>query len=1146
MKLKSLSVSISVLLLCLAVSIASAQTTSTSILGTVTDASGSVVVGAKVVLRNVRTGITRTAQTTATGDYNFPLLDVGEYQITVEMPGFKTENRKNIQLEINQKARVDFVLQVGAQTERIEVSAQAAMLRTDDSTLGQVVTEKTISELPLNGRNLAGLAVLQPGVQFGGRMGFDGLTGSAGGVPVPGQSISLSANGQRDTNQHATLDGVVATDPRVNTVPFTPSIEAVAEFKVQSGSYSAEYGTNSGAQITIVTKSGTNEFHGTAFEFLRNDVLDAENYFTNYFNSPGQARRKKDGLRQNQYGGVFSGPLWVPKVYNGKDKTFFMFDYEARKRRQPGQVGTANMPPLAFRQGDLSALLNRRDNSGNPLPAIQIVDPLTGVPFAGNIIPESRIAPSAKALMQFWPNPQRILPDPINGFNYVGEGNVKLDDDQRFIRIDHNFSDRDKIFGRYAFEDVSYSTLPGDNPNFTYFVAGRNQNVAGQWIHIFSPEIINEFRYGYMRSVDNTLNPRSNTDFDLDTLGLTGFRLVSDNNRKFTRREAGLPVFNISGFSGLGDRDGGNGFDFNQVHQLNNNVTISRGAHNFKTGLDYRRVMLFRGAANVARGDMNFDDSIAKAGYAAFLLGYPSSTDTPEGLPLTDSRQNRWGAYFQDDWKVSRRLTLNLGLRWEYNSSATDITGLWRSLSFAKAENGIPVLLPLIRTPYQFYDPEKKLFMPRIGIAFRATEKWVVRSGFGIYYNVHQLNNYTILNLNPPLSGSSAFSQTATNGVLNNKTNPFTFANPFGPVDNTRATNANALNPDNYEPRITQWSFDIQRQLPGNAVMTVGYVGSKGSHIDNTVELNNPDPGLSTLPTTAQQRRPWQYLVDGPGGPIRPLTRIRWLDAGANSWYHGLQVAAEKRFAHGLQLTGSYTYSKAMGEGYGRNEGFGGIGTTYQNPRNRAAEKARYPFDVKHNLVASFLYELPGPRAGVTKYILGGWQTNGILTLRTGFPFSVNQGNTLNTFNSAARPDRLGVAKLDSPTISRWFNTDAFQTVTCQVAYLPDRCHYGNAGQGILDGPAFHNLDFSLFKNFAVTERAKLQFRAEFFNVTNTPNFGLPNSSLNATPAYQPARDSSGNIGPNPLQPRTLTGPGAITSLIAPMRVIQFGMKFSF
>ena len=1127
--------------------LAPAQTTSTSILGTVTDPSGAVVAGANVSVLNARTGIKREDVTSTTGDYNFPLLDVGDYEVIVTMPGFKTETRK-LTLQVNQKARVDFTLEVGTQSDRIEITAEAAALHTDDSSLGQVVEQRRVIELPLNGRNLAGLAVLQPGVQFGGRMGFDGLTGGGGGVPIPGAAISLSANGQRDTNQHATLDGVVATEARVNTVPFTPSVEAVEEFKVQSGSYSAEYGTNSGAQLTIVLKSGTNDFHGAAFEFLRNDALDGESYFQNYFNPPGAARKPKDKLRQNQYGGVVSGPLIIPKIYNGKDRTFFMFNYEARLRRQPGQVGTANQPPLDFRNGDLSALLNRRSTTGAALPSIQIVDPITGTPFAGNIIPASRISPTAKALMSFWPAPQRVNADPLSDINYIGDGGVRLDDDQRYVRIDHNFSAKDRIFGRYAFDDISYFTVPGDNPAFTYAVAGRNQNVAGQWIHIFSHEVLNEFRYGFNRSVDNTLNPRSNTNFDLDTLGLTGFRLLTDNNRKFTSREAGLPSMSISNFAGIGDRDGGNGFDFNNLHQFNDNITLNRGSHAFKLGMDFRRVALFRGAANVARGDMSFDDSIANSGFAAFLLGYPSVTDSPEGLPLTDVRQNRWAAYFLDDWKATRRLTLNLGLRWEYNSVATDVAGLWRSLSFKDSVNGIPTLIPNIRTPFHFYDPEKKLFMPRLGVAYRATEKLVIRSGFGLYYNVHQLNNYTILNLNPPLSGSSSFSQTATNGVLRNTQSPLTFAQPFGVVNPTSTINANTLNPDNFEPRLIQWSFDVQHQMLWRMVLSAGYVGSKGVHVDNTVEMNNPDPGLSSLPTTPQSRRPFPFIIDGVGGPVRPLSRIRWLDSGNNSWYHGLQVNAEKRFSQGFQFNFAYTYSKSMGEGYGRNESFGGVSNTYQDPRNRAAEKARYPFDVTHNAIVSWLYELPTPagfKSGAGKQVLGGWQLNGIWTLRSGFPFTVQQGNTLNTFIATIRPDRLSSGALANPTVNQWFNTEAFRVVTCQKDSVSDLCHYGSAGNSILDGPAFKNLDFSLLKNFPIRERARLQFRGEFFNLFNSPNFGLPSRTLTSSLAFQPDRNAQGQLVV-PVQSGRVNGPGAISSLAAPMRIIQFGMKLLF
>ncbi|MBA3442964.1 MAG: TonB-dependent receptor, partial [Pyrinomonadaceae bacterium] len=708
-----------------------AQTTSTSILGTVTDANGALVPAAKVTALNVKTGTKREDSTSSSGDFNFPLLDVGEYEVTVEAPGFKTGVSSNIILQVNEKVRVDFSLDVGSTTERVEVTSQASVLRTDDATLGQTVEQRRVVELPLNNRSLGALAILQPGVQYGPRSGSDGQgfgqRQGSHGIPIPGIGLSIVANGQRETNQHATLDGVVATEARVNTVPFSPSVEAVEEFRVLSGSYSAEYGFNAGAQMIIVTRSGGNDFHGAAFEFLRNDVFDAENYFQNYFTLPGAPRLKKDSLRQNNFGGVLSGPVLIPKIYNGRNQTFFMVNYEKRIRRQSGLAQQANHPPAAFRRGDFSALLNRRTEGGAALPSIQIVDPLTGTPFTGNIIPESRIAPAARALLAFWPEPQRVLPDPLTGFNYTGLERRTLDDDQRFIRIDHNFSEKDKVFGRYAFNDVTYNVLPGDNPNFSYFVAGRNQNVASQWIHVFTPSLINEFRYGYNRSVNNTLNPRANTDFDIEALGVPGFRVVNDNNRPFTSRETGVPTISVNAFSALSEQDGGNGFDFNNLHQFSDNVTISRGAHNMKTGFDYRWVKLFRGAANVPRGGLTFGGDIAGNAFAAFLLGYPSNTTTPEGLPLTEVRQHRMAFYFTDDWKASRKLTMNLGLRYEYNTVATDILGLWRSLSFTDTVNGLPTLVPDVGTPYGFYKPQKNVLMPRLGLAYRPTDDWVIR-----------------------------------------------------------------------------------------------------------------------------------------------------------------------------------------------------------------------------------------------------------------------------------------------------------------------------------------------------------------------------------------------------------------------------------
>jgi len=1121
------------------------QTSSTAILGTVTDATGAVVVGAKVTLLQVQTSIKRVDTTSSTGDYNFPLLDPGEYSVTVEAPGFKRATNSGVQLELDLKARIDFHLEVGTEVQTVEVTSQAALLNTDQATLGQVVSTRRVEELPLNGRNVGALAVLQPGVQYGGRMGLTDLnSGSGGGIPIPGDAISISANGQRDTDQHATLDGVAVTEARVNTVPFTPSPEAIEEFKVQAGTYSAEYGTHSGAQLAIALKSGTNAFHGSVFEFVRNDKFDAQEYFQNYFNPPGSTPTPKNLLRQNQYGFLLSGPILIPKIYNGRNRTFFMFDFEAHRTREPNQVGQALVPTEDFKNGDLSALLHRHDTSGNALPSIQVIDPITGAPFPGNIIPDSRISPIARNLFKFWPTAQFALPDPLSGFNYIGVGNTNIDDDQRYVRIDHQLSDKDKLFGHYAFDDIKYGQFYGFNPNFPYFVAGRNQNVAGQWVHIFTPELINEFRVGYMRSVDNTLNPRSNTNFSLDSLGLTGLRVLNDNNRPFTSREAGVPPINFDNFLALGDNDGGNGFDYNNQYEIGDNVTMNHGAHNFKMGFMFTRVMLDRGAANVPRGDLNYSDSVANSDWASFLLGYPSSSDTPEGIPLTFVRQNRYGAYFQDDWKATQRLTINIGLRYEYNTAATDIKGLWRSLDFKQQVNGIPTLVPNIRTVYQFYDPEKKMFQPRIGLAYRLSEKTVIRSGYGIYYNVHQLNNYTILNLNPPLSGSAAFSNTASNGVITNA-NPITSENPFGVLSSTSQINANTLNRNDYEPRLHQWSFGIQRQLPGQSVLDVGYVGSKGVHIDNTVELNNPDPGLSSLPTTPQQRRPYQFVIDGPGGVVRPLSRIRFLDSGGNSWYHGLQVGFQKRFSHGLTANVAYTYSKSEGEGYGRNESFGFTNNgSYQDPRNRSLDKGVYPFDVKHNAVISWLYELPTVsafRQGPAHQIFGGWQANGIWTLHSGLPFTVVQNNSLNTFNSPVRPDRIGSGQASNPTVNQWFNPDDFHVVTCQVSTLPSLCHYGSSGNGILRGPNFYNLDFSLFKNFQIRERMKLQFRAEMFNIFNTPNFNPPKNSLSASTQFLPATDG----GAFPSQIRS-QGPGQITSLAAPNRQIQFGLKFLF
>ncbi|MCX6606111.1 MAG: TonB-dependent receptor [Acidobacteria bacterium] len=1110
------------------------QTTSTTILGTITDPTGASVAGAKITATNIRTQVKRDDVSSSTGDYSFPLLDIGEYSVTVQAAGFKTVNRAGLVLQINEKLRADITLQVGQVSERVEVTGSATALKTDEASIGDVIEQRRIVELPVNGRNVGNLAVLQAGVMFGSRGGLDGQSGGGGGIPIPGQTIAIVANGQRETSQHATLDGVVATEARVNTVPFSPSPEAIEEVKVFTGTYSAEYGFNSGAQLIMVMRSGTNDLHGSLFEFLRNDKLDAEGYFQNYFNTSA-VRLPKQGVRQNQFGFVVNGPVLIPKLYNGKDKTFFMFNYEGRRRSLPGAASSTLVPTDEFRAGDFSQLLR--------IPApVQIVDPLTGTPFAGNILPASRISNTSKSLLPFWEKQQVAVANPQVGFNYTGSGPNRITDNQYFMKFDHNFSTKDKIMGRYAFNKVDYFTYPGTSPQFSYLVLGRNDNIASQWIHVFSPAAVLETRYGFTRSKDDSFNPRANTDFNLAALGMDGFRVVNDGNRTLTKREVGLPAINLAnGLQSLGEADGGNGFDDNKLHQLSGALSLSKGAHNLKVGAEYRRISLFRGAANVPRGAFNFTGNLTGHSFAQFMLGLPSSTDTPEGLPLTDVRQNRMGFYVTDDYKVGKKLTLNIGVRYEYNTMATDVQGLWRSAEFAG--NTLKFVPDKIRTTYDFYKPQKNMFMPRVGLAYRASENWVIRAGYGMYYNVHQLNNYTILNLNPPLSGSANFSNDAANNRLVNTTNPYTFANPFGTISPTLGTSANVLNTDNFQPQVNQWSFDVQRRLPFDMSLNVGYVGSKTSHLDNTMERNSPDPAFNTPTSSLQSRRPYPFVNDN--GVIRPLTRLRFLDSGGNSTYQGLQMTLQKRFKSGLSFSIAHTFSKSIMEGYGRNEGDGYNPNASQNPRNRRADRGRVGFDVTHNVVSNFVYELPFFKSttnALVKNVLGGWQTNGVVTMRTGFPMTVTQGAITNTANVTIRPDRIGLGSLSNPTVNQWFNPNDFRLVSCQNTALPELCRYGNSGMGILEGPGAKIVDFSLFKNFQIFERVKLQFRSEMYNLFNTPQFARPNGGLNTGGSFLPARASDGSIS-FPSQANQVRGVGAITSLVSPMRQIQFGLK---
>jgi hypothetical protein len=1128
-----------------------AQTTSTEVLGTVTDATGATVPGAKVTLLRVATGERRQTETDTSGNFSFPLIEIGEYSVTVEAQGFKTQTKTNVMVATNQKARVNFTVEVGAASERVEVVATGVELKTDDAAISTTVERKRVQELPLLGRNFASLAILTPGVQYGTRMGQDVTAPTA--FPFPGAATTLSANGQRDANQNISMDGVVATEPLVNQVLFNPSIDAIEEVKIQTGSVSAEYGQNNGAVVQISLKSGTNNLHGTFFDFMRNNVLDARDYFLNFQLPPGTPERKKNALRRHQFGAWLAGPVVLPK-YNGKDRTFWSFNYEGVRQTQEA-VSQAFWFPEEFRRGDFSALLTPLIRNGVPIRApIIIFDPTTGEPFRDssgritNIIPASRINRNAQNFINtYLPLPQ-FRPEDILDVNVIASVPTILDQNQYFARVDHNFGANDRVFVRYAGQRTSFDQKQL-NPNFATIYSLRPNNIASQYLHLFRPTVINEFRFGYNRVDHDQRNPRTNTNFDVDSLGIGQFRVAVDNNRKFKPLEAAIPP------TGVLQGDSGARIDFNDTYQISDNFSVIRSNHHFKMGMEYRRLTIERAAANVPYGSYG----CCEGGYslAGFLMGFPSNTTTAEGLLFQKPRQHRWSGYFLDEWKVSRKLTMNLGVRWDYFGLATDVYRTWRSLRLdilTQASNGqqLPTVVPEPRQNYRFYDPEKRFFMPRVGIAYRATEKWVIRTGAGWYANAQQLNNFSILNLQPPLSGTFGFfavtdpaqiiSYEYAGRTYNLQTRRFRPGSQILSLDNAfpgqgtaaARTNVLAMIPDNKASNYIQWSLDIQRQLPWNTILTVGYVGSKTSHLDNTVSnFNAPDPSPDT---DINRRRPWQaYVSAGEGNTARLLGNIRYLDSYANATYHALQVQAQKRYSYGLTMGLAYTYGKALGEGYGRNDPAGDVEALYQDPRNRRADRTRYGFDITHNAVTNFVYDLPVFKnsTGVTKAILGGWQASGIITLRTGLPFAVLGGNLNTGFNT--RPDRIADGRLGSAaTRQLWFDPTAFRRTDCNIPTRPELCKYGNAGNGILVSPGMKTFDLSVGKNWALPmlgEQGRLQFRGEAFNAFNTPQFGRPNGL--------------GWVGIDSIVPDA-PRVGEIRSLRTNMRIFQVALKLYF
>jgi hypothetical protein len=1117
-----------------------AQTVSTQIVGLVFDTSGAVIPRATVTAKRVETGDVRSTTTNETGNYVFPLLDPGDYEITCSAPGFRTEMRRGVTLELQQKARLDFQLQIGQQAETVEVTSAQPLLKTEDATLGEVIERRRILELPLNGRNFAQAATLMPGVVYGSsRMGVDGQQ-TIGTRAMPGQIVGLSANGQRDTNQNITLDGVAAVDGFKSAMLFVPSIEAIEEFKIQSAVYSAEYGMNSGAQANVAIRSGTNQYHGSAFEFLRNNALDARGFFL----PPAST---KNTLRRNQFGGVFSGPV-------KHDRTFFLLNYEGRRetRATPSRQAA---PTLAMRNGDFSEIIQpgNRWYPRDANPATRAIRfPADAAPFPGNIIPRSLLNPVSLTLL----TSKNSSPFPEGGFipppnfddqakaagstlNRVGANDQILNSDQYLGRLDHRFNDNNRVFARYVIVESDWVNDPLQRTT-KFTTAFRAQNIGIGYSRILSPTVVNDLRVGYNRIRANQLAIQTNTDFSLYDLGLD-FRVTGDNNRKLTPREQGLPNINISNFAGTGS--GNVTFNVNETSEAADSVSINRGKHNFKFGGQWRNSPVVNEASNQPRGQITFTGDIAGIPdpMAAFMIGIPLNANSAEGVPTNDIHQQKVGLYWLDDWKAAPRLTVNYGIRWDWYGAVTDVAGRIRNLSFADKDvrvvNGqaIPLLVPNPSVVEPLYDINWKQFMPRLGIVYRFTDRTVMRFGSGLFYSPQQTNNFNILGLNPPFSGSTVFQ--------NDRNRPTaTIQNPFAgsPVGGGPAAlvmlgylKADHGNRSEYlNNKIWQWTAEIERSFGQDFVTGIAYVGSAASNIDMPLQnWNNPDPGLGTV----DPRRPYPFYADSrQPEQLLPLATVRRLESGTSANYHALQLRAEKRYSRSLTFNASFNFQKAMSVGYSVNES-GPFGSNYtQDPRNRLGDYGRSQIDQRFRFVFSHIWEIPWLRntRGPKGWILGGWAVNGIVQLSSGLPVTVAQGgDSHNTgVQSNARPNVVTGQQVPRAqpgrNLDQWFNTAAFVRSKCNgcmgdgVFIGPKG--YGNAGVSLFDSPGLKTWDFALFKEFRVREDHKVQFRYEAFNFLNTPQFSAPGRTFGSA--------DFGRIG----------------STIINNREMQFGLKYLF
>ncbi len=1029
-----------------------------TIVGNVTDESGAAIPNVAVKVINEGNSAERTVNTSDSGTYTVAALQPGIYTVQAEMSGFRTAVEKTLKLDVNQTLRVDLSMRVGEITERVEVSGIAAQLQTDSSTVATTVDNKKVVELPLNGRSFTQLTVLVPGAVGTGAATFQSS----------GTTVSIS--GLRSENNNYTLDGVNNNETFFKSYGVQPSIDAIQEFKVQTNITAAEFGTGAGANVNVVTKSGTNQFHGSAYEFHRNQHLSSQDYFS------AQAKQKIPVFRQNEFGVTVGGPII-------KNKTFFFFGYEETKFGR-GQSILSQIPTPAMLSGDLS-----HDYAGNPAPPI--FDPATTRtvngkqvrdPFPGNIIPPNRLDPAVVAYNKiFFPAPNLNLP----GANLIDTRAETLDAKQWIGRIDQHFGNNNILTGRYNLND-SADLRPGGLPATINSLGNTFVNAMISDTHTFGANTILDVRLSYHRNNiqirDSSPGGISATRAFIDTFKIQGV----------PPEKQGVPLFPNFGIDGL-TSPSQNGFPFpDDTYSIIGSVSRITGRHLIKLGWDFREMRnlddgFFTGNFNFTKDPTTDPQNVANTGQAmaAYLLGLPNSALRNVGDTTAIMRKHDYSAFAQDDWKVNPNLTVNLGLRYDYLGWPVHRDNKLGSFDLATGKfiwDGVnPVTGEGPNVRRGIVNPRYNNFAPRIGAAYRFGDKTTVRAGYGVFYNGNYLWEAQGVRGNYPY----AISETQTNLNVNGATSPLeTVFTPVLAVSRGATVPLSAqhiVNRNNKTSYTQQWNFHVQRRLTEDIVAELGYVGNKGTHLTMFTNANTALPG----PGDPNPRRPW---------PVLGATSI--MDNNATSTYHGLQAKLEKRFSQGLTFRANYAFGKALDNG---GSGFG-ASSAPQDPRNVRGDKAISGLNRTHIFSLDYVYQLPFGRghkfgADMNRFadaIVGGWELTGIWSATSGAPFTVNIGRDIANIGARSisqRPDVVGnpySGAKKAPDL--WINKSAFAE--------PAPYTFGNLGRNTLVGPRFSQFDFGGYKNFTITEWLHLQLRIEAFNLFNRTNFGNPDSNF--------------------------------------------------